>query len=90
MGTVQEWLLAYAHALQRVGEVAHVRSWCSNGDSYTPQVSMLVDTFPEEMDVQLIEADIIDCWDATEGDIPWQCDAGCFTEVVSYLDELTT
>ena len=26
MGTVQEWLLAYAHALQHVREVAHRRS----------------------------------------------------------------
>ena len=49
---------------------------------------MLVDAFLEEMDAQLIEVDIVDCWDATEGDVLWQCDAGCFTEVVSYLDEL--
>ena len=86
---MQEWLLAYAHALQHVGEVAHGRSWHSNGDSYTPpQVSTLVDAFLEEMDVQLIEKDIIDCLDATKGDVPWQCDAGYLAEVVSYLDKL--
>ena len=87
---MQEWLLAYAHALQCVGEVAHGRSWCSNGDNYTPQVSMLVDVFLEEMDVQLIKADILDCWNTSKGDVLWQCDTGCFAEVVSYLDELMT
>ena len=50
---------------------------------------MLGDAFLEEMDVQLIEADIIDCWDATKGDTLWQCHTGCFAEAVSYLDELT-
>ena len=49
---------------------------------------MLVDTFLEETDVQLIKADIVDCWDTSEGDVPQQCDTGCFAEVVSYLDEL--
>ena len=51
---------------------------------------MSVDTFLEEMDAQLIEADIIDCWDASKGDVLQQCDTGCFAEVVSYLDELVT
>ena len=39
-GTVQEWLLAYACALQHVGEAAHGKSWHSNGDNYTLQVSL--------------------------------------------------
>ena len=90
MGTVQEWLLAYACTLQCVGEAAHRRSWCSSGDNYTPQVSLLVDAFLEEMKVRLIKVDIIDCWDASEGDVLWQCDTGCFAEVLSYLDELVT
>ena len=90
MGTVQEWLLAYARALQHVGEAAYARSWCSNGDNYTPQVSLLVDAFLEVTDARLIEADIIDCWNTCEGDVPQQCDTGCFTEVVSYLAKLTT
>ena len=49
---------------------------------------MLVDAFLEERDAQLIKVDIIDCWDTSEGDVPQQCDTGCFAEVVSYLDEL--
>ena len=49
-----------------------------------------MDAFLEATDVRLIEADIVDCWNASEGDVPQQCDTGCFTEVVSYLDELVT
>ena len=69
MGTVQEWLLAYARILQHVGEVAHRRSWCCNRDNYTPQVPLLVDTFLEVTDTWLLEADIVDCWNASEGDV---------------------
>ena len=90
MGTVQEWLLAYAHALQHVGEAAHRRLWHSNGDDYTLQVSLVVDMFVEVTDVQLLEADIVDCWNTSEGDILQQCDTSCFAEVVSYLEVLVT
>ena len=90
MGTVQEWLLVYAHSLQHVAEAAHERSWHSNRDNYTPQVSLLVDVFLEVTDVRLNEADIVDCWNASKGDVLQQCDTGCFAEVVSYLDELVT
>ena len=83
METVQEWLLAYAHALQCVGEAAHGRSWHSNGNNCTPQVSLLVDTFLEEMSAQLVEADIIDCWDASIGNALWQSDTGCFADMIS-------
>ena len=87
-GMVQEWLLAYAHALQCVGKAAHRRLWHNNGDDFTPQVSLLVDTFLEEMNVQLVEADIIDCWDGPAGEVPWQRDTGCFMDVISHLNEL--
>ena len=90
MGTVQEWLLAYACTLQHVGEAAHRRSWHSNGDNCTPQVSLLVDAFLEETSVQLVEADIVDCWDASARDVLRQSDTGCFADMISYLDELVT
>ena len=83
MGTMQEWLLAYTHTLQCVGEVAHGRLWHGNGDNCTSQVSLLVDTFLEETSVQLVEADIIGCWDVLQ-----QSYTGCFMDVMSYLDEL--
>ena len=88
MGTVQEWLLAYACTLQHIREAANGRSWCSNGDNCTPQASLLVDAFLEEMSAQLVKADMVDCWDASTGDIPWQSDTSCFMDVISYLDEL--
>ena len=55
-----------------------------------PQVSLLVDAFLEETSVQLVEVDIVDCWDASTGDILRQSDTGCFTDMISYLDELAT
>ena len=73
-GTVQEWLPTYAHTLQHVGEVAHGRSWCSNMDDYTPQISLLVDAVLEATDMQLLKAEIVDCWNTSKGDIPHQCD----------------
>ena len=50
----------------------------------------MVDAFLGVTDVQLLEADIVDCWNASEGDVLQQCNTGCFAEVVSYLDELPT
>ena len=55
-----------------------------------PHVSLLVDAFLEGTDVRLIEVDIVGCWNASEGDVLWQCNTGCFAEVLSYLDELVT
>ena len=42
------------------------------------------------MSAQLVKADIVDCWYAYAGDIPWQSDTGCFADMISYLDELVT
>ena len=39
----QEWLLAYAHVLQCMGEATDGRTWRPNGKHFTPQISMLVD-----------------------------------------------
>ena len=58
------------------------------GITVPPQVSLLVDTFLEEASVQLVEADIVDCWNASAGDVPRQSDTGCFADAISYLDEL--
>ena len=46
--------------------------------------------FLEVTDVRLLKADIVDCWNTSEGDVPQQCDTSCFSEVVSYLDKLVT
>ena len=56
------WLLAYARALQHVGEVTNGRMWRRSGVHFTPYISPLVDAFTEETGVELIEADIASCW----------------------------
>ena len=47
-----------------------------------------MDAFLEEMSAQLVEADIVDCWDTSTRDVPQQIDTGCFMDVISYLDDL--
>ena len=56
------WLLAYAHALQCMGEATEGRMWCPSGMHFTPEVSLLVDAFIEEMGAELTELDITSCW----------------------------
>ena len=43
--SVQQWLKAYAHGLQHVGEAAEGRRWKPEGESFTPKVLPLVETF---------------------------------------------
>ena len=61
-GDCTPWLLAYAHALQHVGEATEGRTWCPMGMHFTPQVSPLVDAFIEEMGAELTELRIASCW----------------------------
>ena len=82
-----QWLLAYAHALQHVGEAVDGRTWRPNGKQFTPQISQLVDAFIAETQVELVEAEVALCWNE-----PWevlcQMDEGAFAEVISCLDQL--
>ena len=61
-GDCTPWLLAYAHALQCMGEAADGRMWCPSGVHFTPHISPLVDAFIKETGAELIEADIASCW----------------------------
>ena len=56
------WLLAYACTLQHMGEATEGRTWHPIGIHFTLQVSLLVDTFIEEMGVELTELKITSCW----------------------------
>ena len=47
-GDHMPWLLAYTCALQRMGEAAEGRTWCTIGMHFTPKVSPLVDAFIKE------------------------------------------
>ena len=84
----QQWLLAYAHTLQRMGETADGRTWRPNGVQFTPQVSQLVDAFIDRTWVELVEAEAILCWNELPWEVPCQRDEGIFAEVISCLDQL--
>ena len=84
----QQWLLAYAHALQHMGEAADGRNWRPNRVRFTPQVSQLVNAFIDGTQVELVEAEVILCWNEPQQEAPHQRDEGIFVEVISCLDQL--
>ena len=84
----QQWLLAYAHALQHVGEAADGRTWRPNRVRFTPQVSQLVNAFIDGTRLELVEAEVILCWNEPPQKVPCQRDEGVFAEVISHLDQL--
>ena len=54
------WLLAYAQALQHMGEAMEGRRWWPMGICFSPQVSLLIDAFITETGAKLME--ITSCW----------------------------
>ena len=85
---MQQWLLAYTHALQHVGEAANGRTWRQNGRHFTPRISILIDAFLEVTNAEVMEADVMHCWSEPLKTIPLQRDEGAFAHVISYLDNL--
>ena len=83
-----QWLLAYACALQCVGEVVDGRTWKPNGKQFSPQISQLVDTFTDETQAELVEAEVALCWNELPWKVLYQRDEGAFAEVISHLDQL--
>ena len=82
-----QWLLAYAHALQHIGEVADGRTWRPNGKQFIPQISQLLDAFVDETWAKLVEAEVVLCWNEPPQEVPHQRDEGTFAEVISHLDQ---
>ena len=83
-----QWLLAYAHALQCVGEAVDGRTWRPNRKWFTPQISQLVGTFIDETQAGLVQAKVALCWNELPQEVPRQRDEGAFVEVISHLDQL--
>ena len=81
-------VLAYAHALQHMGEAREWRTWCPSGVHFTPQISPLVNAFIEETGVELIELNIASCWGQPLEEVLRQKDQGPWADVISYMDEL--
>ena len=82
------WLLAYAHALQHMGEATDRRMWQPSGVHFTLQISLLVDVFIQETGVELVEADIASCCGQLLEEVLHQKDEGPFKEMISHIDEL--
>ena len=79
-GDCTPWLLAYAHALQHVGEAADGRTWCPSGVCFTLQFPPLVVTFVKETGVELIELNIASCWGQPPEEVLRQKDNGPFAD----------
>ena len=85
----QEWLLAYAHTLQHMGEATDGRMWRPNGKCFTPQISMLVDAFLGVTGADMVKTDVAHCWSEPPPTILWQRDEGTIADVISQHDNLT-
>ena len=64
------WMLAYACALQHIGEATAGWRWHPCGMHFSMQVSTLVDMFIIETGVELAEVDITLCWCLGASKIP--------------------
>ena len=83
------WFVAYSHALQQVGKVAHGRKWeWPRREALEIKASLLVHAFWRETDMDLTMASVKLCWEPTPRALYHQRDNGPTTHVISYLDEL--
>ena len=88
--SVQQWLEAYAHRLQCVGEAVQGQHWRPEGEGFTPKVLPLVEAFISMTGAWDVEDCTVDCWSELPRDVPCQRDEGAYVNVISYLDELAT
>ena len=84
----QEWLLAYAHVLQHLGEATDGRMWRPNRKRFTSQIFMLVDAFLEVTGAEVVKADVAHCWSELLPTVLWQRNEGTLVDVISHLDNL--
>ena len=84
----QQWLEAYSHALQHVGEAAEGRHWTPMCKGFAPKVSLLVEAFIGVTGVWVAEDCAMSCWNDPLEDIPHQSNESVHANVISYLDEL--
>ena len=77
MSERQKWIEAYACMLQHLVEASVGHSWTMEGQSMTPEVSKLVDTFLAAMGIHMSPHIIRECWPMPPDDIPQQNLEGC-------------
>ena len=64
------------------------RTWRPNRVWFTPQISQLVNAFTDETRAELVEAEVVLCWNEQPWKVHHQRDEGIFVEVISHLDQL--
>ena len=83
------WFMAYSHALQWVGKVAHGRKWeWPRREALEIKTSPLVHAFWHETGMDLAVASVKLCWEPTPRALYHQRDNGPTAHVISYQDEL--
>ena len=83
------WFMAYSCMLQWVGKAAHGRKWeCLRREALEIKASLLVCAFWCEIDVDLMMASVMLCWEPTPRALYHQRDNGPTAHVISYLNKL--
>ena len=83
------WFMAYSHALQQVGEVAHGWKWeWPMREALEGKASSLVCTFWHETGTYLTVASIKLSWEPTPRALYCQRESGPTAHIITFLDEL--
>ena len=83
------WFVAYSHALQWVGEVAHRKNWeWPRKEALEIKASPLVCAFWRKTSMDLMVASVKLCWEPTPRALCHQRDNGPITHIINYLDKL--
>ena len=83
------WFMAYSHALQQVGEVAHGWKWeWPMREALEGKASSLVCAFWHETGTYLTVASIKLCWEPTPRALYCQRESGPTAHIITFLDEL--
>ena len=83
------WFMAYSHALQWVGKVAHEWKWeWPMREALEVKASPLVHAFWNKTGVDLTVASIKLCWEPAPRALYHQRESGPTTHIITFLDEL--
>ena len=84
----QQWLLAYACALQCVAEAYTSCCWLKEVPKPSVQVTDLVKAFMDVTRVQHPAASVTYCWGDLPSQVPYQNDSEEYTRVTMLINEL--
>ena len=86
--TQEQWLLAYACALQHMAEAHDGRCWLNWLPWPSIWLVVVTEAFMEEMGVQHPEAKVMDCWGVPPVPLPCQCEGLEWAQVSKLINEL--